>query len=135
MSTLPAPEPHTSPLTPVDTPAATAAEREHDAGEAARCHSPSLSRRTMLNASGAALLGGAAALAGIPLPTIQAARPSTSAGSLRLRPNIIIIMTDQERYPRHWPAGWADANLPNRKRIADKGLAFTRAFCNSCMCS
>jgi arylsulfatase A-like enzyme len=44
-------------------------------------------------------------------------------------------MTDQERYPQYWPPGWADANLPNRKRLADHGLTFTRAFCNAAMCS
>src|SRR5580765_8400910 len=51
------------------------------------------------------------------------------------RPNIVLIMTDQERYPQYWPPGWEDANLPNRKRLADNGLAFTRAFCNAAMCS
>ena len=51
------------------------------------------------------------------------------------RPNIVVIITDQERHPMHWPAGWADANLPNRKRLADHGLSFTRSFCNTAMCS
>ena len=45
------------------------------------------------------------------------------------------MMTDQERFPQYWPAGWADANLPNRKRLADVGLTFTHAFCNTAMCS
>ena len=35
----------------------------------------------------------------------------------------------------HWPPGWEDENLPNRKRLADMGLTFTRAFCNAAMCS
>jgi choline-sulfatase len=26
-------------------------------------------------------------------------------------------MTDQERHPAHWPAGWAEANLPGRERL------------------
>src|SRR5262245_51353792 len=94
-----------------------------------------LSRRTLLKATGAALIGGAATLAGIPLPAPQGARTPPAPASLRPRPNILIILTDQERYPRHWPAGWADTNLPNRKRLADKGLNFTSAFCNTCMCS
>jgi arylsulfatase A-like enzyme len=94
-----------------------------------------ISRRTMIKATGAALIGTAAALAGIPLPPAQGARRSAAPASLRPRPNILIIVTDQERYPRHWPAGWADTNLSNRKRIADRGLAFNNAFCNSCMCS
>jgi choline-sulfatase len=51
------------------------------------------------------------------------------------RPNIILMMTDQERYPQYWPPGWAERNLPNRQRLADNGLTFTRAFCNAAMCS
>jgi arylsulfatase A-like enzyme len=98
-------------------------------------HPPRISRRSIIKASGAALLGAAATLAGVPLPTAQGARRPIASASLRARPNILIVVTDQERYPRHWPAGWADTNLPNRKRIADRGLTFTRAFCNSCMCS
>lgn len=106
-----------------------------DASAPAQDLAPRLSRRTLLKAGGAALLGGAATLAGVPLPAAQGARRPSAPASLRSRPNIVIIVTDQERYPRHWPAGWADVNLPNRKRLADKGLNFTRAFCNTCMCS
>lgn len=51
------------------------------------------------------------------------------------RPNIILIITDQERAPMHWPENWAETNLPNRKRLADRGVTFNRAFCNSAMCS
>ncbi len=35
----------------------------------------------------------------------------------------------------YWPQGWADQNLPNRKRIADHGLTFDQAVCNTAMCS
>lgn len=51
------------------------------------------------------------------------------------RPNLLIIITDQERHPQHWPDGWAEQNLPNRKRLADKGLTFKHAFCASSMCT
>ena len=85
-----------------------------------------LSRRRFLQEGGAALA------AGLVLPSVSAAaaprrrlRPSPPL----TRPNIVILMTDQERYPQHWPDGWADANLPNRKRLARHGLTFTRAFC------
>jgi choline-sulfatase len=115
MTTHPSSETPTGPLTPTET--------------------PRLSRRALIKASGAALLGGATALAGLPLPSASGAGASVSQASLRPRPNIVIILTDQERQPRHWPTGWAEANLPNRKRIADKGLSFSRAFCNTCMCS
>ena len=29
------------------------------------------------------------------------------------RPNIVLIITDQERAHKHWPPGWAENNLPN----------------------
>ncbi len=50
------------------------------------------------------------------------------------KPNIILIITDQERYPMHWPAGWADANLPNRRRLARHGLTFTKGFTAASTC-
>ncbi|MGD9973511.1 MAG: sulfatase-like hydrolase/transferase [Desulfatirhabdiaceae bacterium] len=52
-----------------------------------------------------------------------------------IKPNIVIIMTDEERFPQHWPLKWTDWNLPNRKRLSDHGLTFTRAYCNASMCS
>ena len=50
-------------------------------------------------------------------------------------PNIVIIVTDQEREVMHWPAGWAEANLPARTRLMAHGLHFRRAQCNSAACS
>lgn len=57
------------------------------------------------------------------------------AGQMIRRPNIILFITDQERAPMHWPAGWADENLPNRRRLVDNGLSFENAFCSTAMCS
>ena len=54
---------------------------------------------------------------------------------LRRKPNILLIVTDQEREVMHWPAGWAEANLPARSRLLAHGLQFTRAQCNSAACS
>ncbi len=51
------------------------------------------------------------------------------------RPNILILLTDQERHSRHWPEGWAETNLPNHARLAANGLTFRRAYCNAAMCS
>jgi choline-sulfatase len=51
------------------------------------------------------------------------------------KPNILILITDQEREVMHWPAGWAEANLPARTRLMKHGLHFTRAQCNSAACS
>ncbi|MEZ4714934.1 MAG: sulfatase-like hydrolase/transferase [Caldilineaceae bacterium] len=51
------------------------------------------------------------------------------------RANIILIITDQERYPRHWPDGWVEENLPGHVRLAANGMTFTRHFCSATMCS
>lgn len=39
--------------------------------------------------------------------------PPRNATARRRRPNIVLIITDQERSHRHWPPGWAEENLPN----------------------
>lgn len=51
------------------------------------------------------------------------------------RPNILLIVTDQEREVMHWPEGWADEDLPARRRLLKNGLHFTRAHCNAIACS
>lgn len=51
------------------------------------------------------------------------------------QPNILLIITDQEREVMHWPAGWAEANLPARSRLMANGLHFANAYCNSATCS
>ena len=56
-------------------------------------------------------------------------------GDLRRKPNILIVITDQEREVMHWPAGWAESNLPARARLLANGLQFTRAQCNTAACS
>jgi arylsulfatase A-like enzyme len=56
-------------------------------------------------------------------------------GDLPRKPNILLIITDQEREVMHWPDGWAEANLPARSRLLEHGLQFTRAQCNSAACS
>jgi choline-sulfatase len=56
-------------------------------------------------------------------------------GDLPRKPNILLVITDQEREVMHWPAGWAEANLPARSRLLEHGLQFTRAQCNAAACS
>lgn len=95
-------------------------------------------------------VGGAAGLAaGLMLPAALAAPAGAAAsgssaraariggghGKRSRRPNIVILMTDQERVPMHWPDGWAERNLPNRARLARRGLTFTNHFCAASMCS
>jgi choline-sulfatase len=56
-------------------------------------------------------------------------------GDLPKKPNIVLIITDQEREVMHWPEGWAEANLPARSRLLEHGLQFTNAQCNAAACS
>lgn len=58
-----------------------------------------------------------------------------SFGDLTRKPNLLVIITDQEREVMHWPAGWAEANLPARRRLMANGLHFTNAQCNTAACS
>lgn len=90
-----------------------------------------LPRRTFLRGAGALLMAGVAS------QRYAQPQPVTahSQATLPTRPNLVIILTDQERQPQHWPEGWAEANLPNRQRLVEHGLTFNRAFCNSAMCS
>jgi choline-sulfatase len=52
-------------------------------------------------------------------------------------PNILLVITDQQRFPRHWPTetGWLESLMPNDAELARTGVRFTRAFCNTAMCS
>jgi choline-sulfatase len=52
-------------------------------------------------------------------------------------PNILLLITDQQRQPRHWPQdpGWLAELMPNEAELARTGLTFTNAFCNTAMCS
>jgi hypothetical protein len=87
-----------------------------------------VSRRKFLRKSGAALAAGMAAAscgaspaAGGTPDAVEKGVPASPAavGRVLRRPNLVFLITDQERYPQHWPEGWAEANLPNRKRLAD----------------
>ena len=88
-------------------------------------------RRTFLRQAGALLLAGVAARRLGDSQPVAAQQPT----ALPERPNLLILITDQERPPQYWPEDWARDNLPNRQRLADHGLTFTQAFCNTAMCS
>lgn len=93
-------------------------------------------RRDFLSIAGVTLVGGSLALmAG----QTQAAQPAPATnGTLPQpgkQPNLVLIINDQERYVRHWPADWVANNLPTHNRLFANGLVFRRAFCNAAMCS
>ena len=51
------------------------------------------------------------------------------------QPDIIFIITDQERATQHFPENWEEENLPTLTKLKQNGFSFDRAFCNTCMCS
>lgn len=51
------------------------------------------------------------------------------------RPNIIVILTDQERYPTHWPEGWAEKNLISNERLKKNGIFFKKAYTAASECT
>jgi choline-sulfatase len=53
------------------------------------------------------------------------------------KPNLLLLITDQQRYPQHWPDdhGFVRELMPNDAELARTGLTFNRAFCNTCMCT
>ena len=52
-------------------------------------------------------------------------------------PNILLLITDQQRTPMHWPEdeGWAERLTPADAELARTGVTFTNAICASAMCS
>jgi choline-sulfatase len=71
---------------------------------------------------------------GAPSMTITPrAVPATS--TMPKAPNIIVLMTDQERHHMHWPAGWTEKYLPSLQRLKRKGLYFKRAYTAATQCS
>ena len=58
-------------------------------------------------------------------------------GSTAHPPNFLLLITDQQRYPCHWPEdpAWLRDLTPNDHELAATGLTFRQAFCNTSMCS
>jgi arylsulfatase A-like enzyme len=52
-------------------------------------------------------------------------------------PNMVVLITDQQRAPQHWPEdpGWLEELMPNDAELRRTGVSFTRAFAATAMCS
>jgi choline-sulfatase len=50
-------------------------------------------------------------------------------------PNILIIITDQERAIQHWPESFSRQHLPAMERLKKHGITFQQHYTNACMCS
>jgi choline-sulfatase len=77
---------------------------------------------------------GLAAMSGV---RTSLAAPAVAGAPMNLprAPNIIVLMTDQERHHMHWPQGWTAKNLPSLQRLKAHGLYFQRAYTAACQCS
>ena len=53
----------------------------------------------------------------------------------RKRPNVLLIITDQERSLQHFPDDFCREHLPAMCRLLRHGLSFQNYFTNACMCS
>lgn len=53
------------------------------------------------------------------------------------RPNLILLVTDQQRAPQHWPAdpGWLAQLMPAEAQLERTGVRFTQACTATSMCS
>lgn len=54
--------------------------------------------------------------------------------SLPAKPNIILIVTDQQRAPRGFPEGWAARNLPWQEHLRVTGITYRRMYINTSPC-
>lgn len=51
------------------------------------------------------------------------------------RPNILILITDQQRSIQHFPEGWAEEHLPWTTHLKKTGVTFPNNMCSSTACS
>lgn len=56
-------------------------------------------------------------------------------GPFKQAPNLLILLTDQQRTAQHLPAGWVQQNLPNLWAIMQGGVSFPNAMTNTTACS
>jgi choline-sulfatase len=50
-------------------------------------------------------------------------------------PNLLILLTDQQRTAQHLPAGWVQQNLPNLWALMQGGVTFPNSMTNTSACS
>jgi len=93
----------------------------------------SLSRRDFLKIAGGVV---AAPIVGASLMAPQESFANTpkrrTLSASGKRPNILFVFTDQERYPRNWPA---DLKLPGHERLKQRGVTFNNHYCPAVMCT
>ncbi|KAL3918660.1 MAG: hypothetical protein SGILL_004132 [Bacillariaceae sp.] len=68
------------------------------------------------------------------LKILQQQSNGSTDGSAAL-PNILIIITDQERALQHWPLDFSEKHLPSMERLKKHGIDFQQHYTNTCCCS
>jgi len=69
--------------------------------------------------------------------TQPAPNQNTALSNLPAKPNIVILLTDQEgdKVPEQWPEDFKDEHYPAMKRLKANGLTFNRMFTITAACS
>ena len=64
-------------------------------------------------------------------------RPEHRASGLPEQPNIVLVITDQQRETQHWPEDprWLAELCPHEAQLRAHAMSFTRAFTATAMCS
>lgn len=60
---------------------------------------------------------------------------SSYFGGLSAQPNIVILMTDQQRTVQNFPSAWVTSNMRNLETLQNHGMTFTNAINGTCRCS
>jgi arylsulfatase A-like enzyme len=95
-----------------------------------------LSRRELISAAAAGAVGTAVASVAATAPAFAAPRDPR-----RRRPNIVLIMVDEMRFPQHFPAGistadeWLRTYMPNVHRLWQRGVKFRHHYTAGTACS
>lgn len=63
--------------------------------------------------------------------------PASGPGAGARRPNIVLLITDQQRTPMHWPRepGWLEQLMPNEAELRRTAISFEQSCTATAMCS
>ena len=98
-------------------------------------------RREFLK-KGLAVMGGVAASGVLGSATASSAAQAGEKGPAsggpgaggNKRPNIVLLITDQQRTAQHWPDGWLEEHMPTMARLRNNGVTFTNNFVAATAC-
>ena len=71
----------------------------------------------------------------IPIVLVAWANPVAVAAEPAKRPNVVVIITDDQRWDCLGCTGHPYLKTPNIDRLAKEGVLFKNAFCTTSLCS